>query len=80
VDALVEGGALLVTIATGLGAGVALAADGLLGLVPVGVAARKAEAENGHHGQLVGLGLSAGVSGAGQNGSGGSGSEVHDGR
>lgn len=73
------GRALGVARATGFGAGAAVVALRQLRLVSIGVAARKALAKHGHHGQAVrlGLGVGADMSGAGQKGNRGGGSEEH---
>ena len=63
VSEAILGGALFETGAAGLGAGVAVAALGLLGLVAHGVAAHEAQARHG--GQAVWLGFGSGESGAG---------------
>lgn len=71
------GRALGVRSATGSGASLAIAALSLLRLVAVGVAATEAHSKDGHHGQAVGLGLGADMSGGGQNGNRSGGSEKH---
>lgn len=73
----VAGRARAVRSATGLGASLAITALGLLRLVAVGVAATEAHSKHGHHGQAVGLGLGADMSGGGQNGKRSGGSEEH---
>jgi hypothetical protein len=71
VDEGVLGRALRVASTASLGAGVAVTAVALLGLVAQGVAAGEAQAGDGHDGQLVGLGFGSGTGGAGQDGDGG---------
>lgn len=78
---LAAGGAFGVLSATGLSTSITGTALGLLGLVSVGIAADKAHSNNGHHGQAVrlrlGLGARADMSGTGQKGNRGGGSEEH---
>lgn len=74
---LAAGRALGIAATAGLGAGAAVVALGQLGLVAVGVAAREALAQDGHHGQAVGLGLGGDMGGAGQEGNRGGGLEEH---
>lgn len=77
VDGGIVGSALGEAGTTSLSAGVAVTTDGLLGLVSEGVAAREAQARDGHDGELVGLGLRGRAGGAGQDGDRGSRTEEH---
>lgn len=76
----IVGRALLESCATSLSARVTVAADGLLGLVPEGVATGEAGSGDSHDGEAVRLGLSSGAGSAGQkSGRGGSSVEHLDG-
>lgn len=77
VDSVVGGCALGEASATGFSTGVALATDGLLGLISASIAANKTHAEDRHRGQAVGLGLSTGVDGTGQESNGSSNTDEH---
>lgn len=77
VSGRVVGSAGLIAGTTGLGAGVAVTTDGLLGLVPVGVATSEAETQDGALDQLVRLGLGGDVGDAGHKGDGGGRAEEH---
>lgn len=77
VSGRVVGSASLIAGTTGLGAGVAVTTDRLLGLVPVGVATSEAETQDGALDQLVRLGLGGDVGNAGHEGDGDGRAEEH---
>lgn len=73
----VVGSALGVACTAGFVASVAITTDSLLGNVAAGVATDEAHASDGHHSQLVGLGLSTRAGRDGQEGDGGDSAEKH---
>lgn len=77
VDLSVVGGALLEATTTSLSARVAITTDGLLGLVPEGVATREVGSGNSHDSETVRLGLSSGAGSAGQESGRGGGTVEH---